>query len=718
MRVACVNMQRDEDYCLEPWIKYHGDLFGLKNLFIIDHGSVSPRTVETLKYYSDMGVNVTYLSEQEDYKRKGEIVAAKIHEIEEITHFDFVFPIDCDEFLFLRDKNNNPTCNRESIYEYLAQFLQYPGRLEIKENFLYIIKNPGFFWSQPYQKVFFTGGNCLNLDHGSHIGEARSSQESKTTTLAYAHFHFKPFHVQHEMSRQKLRPWVDVDDRDAVSKYQGPGAHLRQHLLCSEQDYYSMFKIDHTAIYFEELVNQFHLLNIDPDFSTADLSRWKPMDLSKIGGSEKTDKSLADSKGKLAAINDVCEKVETIENIALGKPASQSSISQWSYKRNPTNDAAGGVDGKPDGTMGFHTDYEDSPWWMVDLSGIFGITEIRIFNRIDDKGIAARASDIVVEAGFSPNELVEIFRRISEEPFGGVDGNPLTIKLHIPLLARYIRVRLCVPNYLHLDQIEIYGAGCPPGIAQVGEIYHGSFLERRVIDEVRRLPEHNLFDHFQSVGDNCEFGMVRRAAANEKVHLLQWATIPPEMLLVLLRERLERFADPGSIRFDLWGEIEPREYMMRDEIYGMIGHTWIKNGSAESLDIEVNHTRRLRYMRDKFVEDLTDGAHIFVYRRSAETDLAIIRDIGTALSAIGPAYLLWVTYPRNRGQAAGGTDWIEKNVMCGYIERFAPAERVYEVETRAWIELCRNALVEVAKRDVHAEVLRPILQKVLASESV
>ena len=38
-KVACVMMQKDEAILLEPWLTYHGHLFGLENLFVIDDGS-------------------------------------------------------------------------------------------------------------------------------------------------------------------------------------------------------------------------------------------------------------------------------------------------------------------------------------------------------------------------------------------------------------------------------------------------------------------------------------------------------------------------------------------------------------------------------------------------------------------------------------------------------------------------------------------------------
>ena len=72
-----------------------------------------------------------------------------------------------------------------------------------------------------------------------------------------------------------------------------------------------------------------------------------------------------------------------LANIALGKPALQSSVSAWSRRRTVEADARGGNDGKLTGLYGFHTDYEVDPWWQVDLGTTFELREVRIFNRPD-----------------------------------------------------------------------------------------------------------------------------------------------------------------------------------------------------------------------------------------------------------------------------------------------------------------------------------------------
>lgn len=260
-------MQRNEDQCLVPWARYHGYMMGFENVVILDHASTSPQTCVALDDLERNGVTVVRLPASADYREKGRIVA------DALAHYakdaDFAFPIDCDEFLFCRDKAGKPSCSRNVLSAHLADLASLGGMFGIAENFLHILGQPGYFWSQPYQKRFFRGGECLSLDHGSHWGSSSSGDTVNPSRLAYAHFHFKPYQIDRKLTREKLKPWVNVDDLEAVRNFDGPGAHLRSHLLMSEDEFYQSLKPNGNAIYFEEMVKLFHLLGIDPDFSMA-----------------------------------------------------------------------------------------------------------------------------------------------------------------------------------------------------------------------------------------------------------------------------------------------------------------------------------------------------------------------------------------------------------------------------------------------------------------
>jgi hypothetical protein len=135
-------------------------------------------------------------------------------------------------------------------------------------------------------------------------------------------------------------------------------------------------------------------------------------------------------------------------NLALGKTARQSSTSAWSH----TNDAQGGVDGVKNGGFGFHTDIQDGAWWEVDLNETCALDELRVFNRI---GYEDRAKTLSVMLSKDDKDWERVYTHQGPS-FGGVDGKPLVVDLK-GARARYVRLRLGEKNYLHLDEIEVYG---------------------------------------------------------------------------------------------------------------------------------------------------------------------------------------------------------------------------------------------------------------------
>ncbi len=135
-------------------------------------------------------------------------------------------------------------------------------------------------------------------------------------------------------------------------------------------------------------------------------------------------------------------------NIALGKPASQSSFSVWSKP----DDAQGGNNGERTGAFGFHTDIEPGPWWQVDLERMRPIQEIRVFNRVDVCSERARSMTISVSTDGLRWEQIH---DQSGRRFGGIDGRPLRV-FPRRIQAQFVRLQLQETQYFHLDEVEIY----------------------------------------------------------------------------------------------------------------------------------------------------------------------------------------------------------------------------------------------------------------------
>ena len=145
-------------------------------------------------------------------------------------------------------------------------------------------------------------------------------------------------------------------------------------------------------------------------------------------------------------------------NVALGKPATQSSVSTWTPGRTPEEVAACGVNGVIHGGKQFHTDHEQNPWWRVDLGAPHRIHEVRVFNALGEN--IDRARHIAIELSLDGTNWAVAYRRPDAHSFGGADGRPLRWLPNPIPVARHVRLSLPPENGdepLHLDQVAVFG---------------------------------------------------------------------------------------------------------------------------------------------------------------------------------------------------------------------------------------------------------------------
>jgi hypothetical protein len=133
-------------------------------------------------------------------------------------------------------------------------------------------------------------------------------------------------------------------------------------------------------------------------------------------------------------------------NLALGKPATQSSHSEWSLR---ADDAAGAVSGPPSGEFTFHTCLEERPWWMVDLLSPQPVSRVLVFNRME---IPSRANGLELRVSIDGHHWY-LAGRHTGEPFGGWDGHPLDMM--VDRIIRFVRLELPYAGILHLDQVQV-----------------------------------------------------------------------------------------------------------------------------------------------------------------------------------------------------------------------------------------------------------------------
>lgn len=137
-------------------------------------------------------------------------------------------------------------------------------------------------------------------------------------------------------------------------------------------------------------------------------------------------------------------------------PAIPDSVRRgWATAAGTKDDAAGGCDGVKDGTYGFHTSKDAAPWWQVDLGQSAPLTRIAVYNRCDGN-VSNRAAKLKVLLSDDGLEWTTFYQHDGTDFLGQEDGKPLVIPV-AGKKARFVRIQIPGPQYLHLDEVEVFG---------------------------------------------------------------------------------------------------------------------------------------------------------------------------------------------------------------------------------------------------------------------
>ena len=203
------------------------------------------------------------------------------------------------------------------------------------------------------------------------------------------------------------------------------------------------------------------------------------------------------------------------------------------------------------------------------------------------------------------------------------------------------------------------------------------------------LTMYKLVLDFESLGFNCEFGMVQRHYHAEPLGLFRFSYTPLAGLIIALEGDFH--SDNFSTQSSLVLNPATREYELVDRLHGFEWHTWQHEGQVDASALEQKELERLPYLIRRFYETLEDGEKILVFRDENEmTDPSIVRQLLAALRRHGDVTLLWVSVT-NDGHAVGNVEWAEKNLLHGWIDRLTDRFDAIEASMAAWGVICQRA---------------------------
>ena len=210
-------------------------------------------------------------------------------------------------------------------------------------------------------------------------------------------------------------------------------------------------------------------------------------------------------------------------------------------------------------------------------------------------------------------------------------------------------------------------------------------------DLVRGFTGHapdSLMLQFESLGANCEFGLVQRALGAEPLGLLRFVGIDVQNLLSGLDFGFDGMDDPAHTRVYTDGG-DNACYVSVNDRYAIHRHSYHPVSAVSEATFFRKELRKIGREREAFLEGLATGNKLFVYQRLESMSPAHVMPILNMLRSHGPNALLFVTL--NHAAPPGSVDVLGPDLYRGNIDRLAPIGNAMDSNIPAWLSICANA---------------------------
>ena len=195
---------------------------------------------------------------------------------------------------------------------------------------------------------------------------------------------------------------------------------------------------------------------------------------------------------------------------------------------------------------------------------------------------------------------------------------------------------------------------------------------------------------FEGLGASCEFGLMQRHYGAEPLGLLRWAGINMVNLIRALDSQFEGIGEPRYTSLEITAV---GEFVTSDTRYGLGMHTFMRNTGQDQEKLIGQLRRRMRFLREKLIEDLREGEKIFVYRHFKSPSDAELLTLLTAVRAYNPSNRMLIMRMLPRGAPGEALRFLAAGAVCGAVAdgRRGNGEG-WDIDMRFWLETCQSAV--------------------------
>ena len=200
--------------------------------------------------------------------------------------------------------------------------------------------------------------------------------------------------------------------------------------------------------------------------------------------------------------------------------------------------------------------------------------------------------------------------------------------------------------------------------------------------------ERALVARFESIGENCELGLVQRRVGFERMSLLRFVGVHDAPALAqAVSAHFAGFAEGDALR----ATVRDGEWIVEVDGVHLDAHTGRPAGTITHEAIIAQERTRLRFLADKFLEDIAEPERVFVYRalrggRGGPDGLRGMDALYDALCSHGAMpLLLWVS-EADDAHPANTVEHVRGSLHRGWIRRMTPHFNAFLYDVEAWLD--------------------------------
>jgi tetratricopeptide (TPR) repeat protein len=217
------------------------------------------------------------------------------------------------------------------------------------------------------------------------------------------------------------------------------------------------------------------------------------------------------------------------------------------------------------------------------------------------------------------------------------------------------------------------------------------------------------FESLGATGAGCEFGIVQRRFGAEPFGLMRWAKITIPGLIQALQTRFEGMGLEENTQLVVQGtSADHEEYFIQDSRFGYWTHTFVKVEDAPFERMYKQSVRRVRFLREKLLEDLQAGNKIYVFKVSQRVRPKHLHRLFAALRTYGDCVLLCNTLA-DAEHPKGSLEMLEEGLFLGRSDSFMDTGIGGRtgVDADQWRAFCEQVAAWRAARLAKAPALAP-----------